>query len=96
MVDSPNLVPSLQALRQRGIRGLAAHPSARGKTLAGADLTGDGCLIFGKEGYDISPEVLAASDEAVAIPRPPHVDSLNVSAAAAVFLYEAPRQRGRG
>jgi len=31
----------------------------------------------------------------VAIPMPPMVDSLNVGAAAAVFLYEAARQRGR-
>jgi tRNA G18 (ribose-2'-O)-methylase SpoU len=96
VVDSPNLVQSLQALRRRGIRCLAAHPSARAKTLARADLTGDCCLIFGNEGYGISPEVLAACDEAAAIPMPPHVDSLNVSADAAVFLYEATRQRGRG
>jgi tRNA C32,U32 (ribose-2'-O)-methylase TrmJ len=37
--------------------------------------------------------VLEACDEAVAIPMPPTVDSLNVGAAAAVFLYEVNRQR---
>ena len=43
----------------------------------------------------ISPAVLAACDEAAAIPMPPTVDSLNVGSAAAVFLYEANRQRKR-
>jgi len=37
--------------------------------------------------------VLAACDEAVAIPMVSGVDSLNVGGAAAVFLYEASRQR---
>ncbi|MHB1306359.1 MAG: hypothetical protein ACYDC1_06130 [Limisphaerales bacterium] len=41
-----------------------------------------------------SVEAIAAGDEAVAIPMPPQVDLLQVSAAAAVFLYEARRQRG--
>ena len=96
VVESANLAHSLRDLRARGIRCLAAHPSATGKTLAQADFSGDCCVIFGNEGYGISPEVLAACDEAVAIPMPPTVDSLNVAAAAAVFLYEASRQRGRG
>jgi tRNA G18 (ribose-2'-O)-methylase SpoU len=39
--------------------------------------------------------VLAVCDEAAAIPMPATVDSLNVGSAAAVFLYEANRQRGR-
>ncbi|HLP78105.1 MAG TPA: TrmH family RNA methyltransferase [Candidatus Paceibacterota bacterium] len=52
-------------------------------------------MVFGSEGHGISPEVLSACDEAVAIPMPPEVDSLNVNAAAAVFLYEVNRQRSR-
>jgi tRNA G18 (ribose-2'-O)-methylase SpoU len=42
----------------------------------------------------LSPAVLAACGEAAAIPMPETVDSLNVGSAAAVFLYEANRQRG--
>jgi tRNA G18 (ribose-2'-O)-methylase SpoU len=37
--------------------------------------------------------VLAACDDAVEIPMPSYMNSLNVAAAAAVFLYEATRQR---
>ena len=96
IVESASLVQTLHDLRRRGLRCFAAHPSAQGKTLAHADFTGDCCLVFGSEGDGITPGVLAACDEAVAIPMPPHVDSLNVAAAAAVFLYEVARQRGKG
>ena len=52
-------------------------------------------MVFGSEGHGISEKVLAACDEAVAIPMLNEVDSLNVSAAAAVFFYEVNRQRGQ-
>ena len=65
------------------------------KTIMQADFSGDCCLVFGSEGDGISKPVLEACNEAVAIPMPPTVDSLNVGAAAAVFLYEANRQRGK-
>jgi len=52
-------------------------------------------VVFGSEGRGISAPVLAACTEAVAIPMPPKIDSLNVGAAAAVFLYEVNRQRGK-
>ena len=91
--DTPTLVQTLQTLRTRGVRCVAAHPHTEQRTLFEADFTGDCCIVFGSEGTGISPAVLAACDEAVAIPMPPKIDSLNVGAAAAVFLYEASRQR---
>jgi tRNA G18 (ribose-2'-O)-methylase SpoU len=87
------LVECLKELRRRGVRSIAAHPHTDKKILSQADFTKDCCIVFGSEGQGISPEVLAACDMAVAIPMPPEVDSLNVGAAAAVFLYEASRQR---
>jgi tRNA G18 (ribose-2'-O)-methylase SpoU len=90
---SETLAQTLQRLRARGVRCIAAHPHAKGKTLSQADFSGDCCIVFGSEGDGISAPVLEACDEAVAIPMPPTVDSLNVGAAAAVFLYEANRQR---
>ena len=87
------LVQTLHDLRAHGVRSIAAHPRADSKLLSEADLAGDCCLIFGSEGHGISPAVLAACDEAVAIPMANGVDSLNVGAAAAAFFYEAQRQR---
>jgi tRNA G18 (ribose-2'-O)-methylase SpoU len=93
VLETPNLVQTLQELRSRSIRCIAAHPHAQGRTLPQADFGSDCCVLFGGEGHGITPAALQACDDAVAIPMPPNVDSLNVGAAAAVFLYEARRQR---
>jgi tRNA G18 (ribose-2'-O)-methylase SpoU len=95
VVESLNLAESLQDLRRHGVRCVAAHPHTDRVTLPKADFTGDCCILFGSEGHGITPAVLAACDQAVAIPMPATVDSLNVGSAAAVFLYEVNRQRGR-
>jgi tRNA G18 (ribose-2'-O)-methylase SpoU len=95
IVETTSLIQALRDLRERGIRCIAAHPHVSGRTLAQANLAGDCCIVFGSEGYGLSPAVLAGCDEAAAIPMPETVDSLNVGSAAAVFLYEANRQRSR-
>jgi tRNA G18 (ribose-2'-O)-methylase SpoU len=92
---NPTLAETLRELRARGIRCIAAHPRADGKTLSQADFSGDCCVVFGSEGNGISQTVLENCDEAVAIPMSPLVDSLNVGTAAATFLYEAQRQRNK-
>jgi tRNA G18 (ribose-2'-O)-methylase SpoU len=91
----PTLAETLRELRARGIRCIAAHPRAGGKTLSQADFSGDCCVVFGSEGHGISKTVLESCDEAVAIPMSSAVDSLNVGAAAAIFLYEVQRQRNK-
>lgn len=95
VVETDALANALKTLRQNGVWCVAAHPHTEQKFLSQADFSGDCCLIFGSEGRGVSPAVLAACDEAVAIPMAAGVDSLNVGAAAAVFLYEAARQRGK-
>jgi len=95
--ESPpkNLAAALGELRAQGIRCIAAHPHTEKKILSQTKFTRDCCIVFGSEGNGLSPQVLAACDEAVAVPMADGVDSLNVGAAAAVFLYEAARQRGK-
>lgn len=88
-----SLAQTLNDLQTRGIRRIAAHPRADKKLLSQANFSGDCCLVFGSEGNGISKNVLENCDEAVAIPMSANVDSLNVGAAAAVFLYEVARQR---
>jgi tRNA G18 (ribose-2'-O)-methylase SpoU len=92
-VEKLHLPDAFAALRARGIHSIAAHPHADHRSLTQVDFTRDCCLVFGSEGQGIAPDVLAACDEAVAIPMSAEVDSLNVGAAGAVFLYEAARQR---
>lgn len=92
VVESENLVRNLEYLRSKHVRCIAAHPRAHGRTLAQTDLKSDCCLVFGSEGYGLSAATLDVCEPA-AIPMAPLIDSLNVSNAAAVFLYEAARQR---
>ena len=96
VVETENLARTLGELRARGVRCIAAHPQTDQRELSQADFARDCCIVFGSEGPGISAPVLAACDEAVAIAMPPTVDSLNVASAAAVFLYEAQRQRRAG
>src|SRR5664279_5160821 len=93
LVRVDNLVETLTVLCARGVRCLAAHPRPGAKKLSAVDLRGDCCLVFGAEGPGLTASVLAACDDAVEIPMPIHMNSLNVAVATGVFLYEATRQR---
>ncbi len=92
-VETQNLAETLKELKAKGVRCIAAHPHTDQRYLWQTDFTKDCCIVFGSEGFGISPEVLQVCDEAVAIPMSAEVDSLNVGSAAAAFFYEAKRQR---
>ena len=93
LVRVDHLVETLTALRTRGVCCLAAHPRPGAKKLSAVDLRSDCCLVFGAEGPGLTAAALAACDDAVEIPMPSHMNSLNVAVATGVFLYEATRQR---
>jgi len=64
-----------------------------GRPFDALDLNGKVALVFGAEGRGLRPLVRRACDELGAIPMQGPVGSLNVSVAAALFLYEVRRQR---
>jgi 23S rRNA (guanosine2251-2'-O)-methyltransferase len=59
-----------------------------------ADLALGAALVFGAEGRGLRPGVRRACDDAFAIPLAGEIESLNVSVAAGVAVFEAARQRG--
>jgi 23S rRNA (guanosine2251-2'-O)-methyltransferase len=88
----PNLARYLADVKSERLWAYAA--SADGETsLWDLDLTDGLALVFGAEGTGVRPLVRRTCDGTVTIPLAGGVESLNVSVAAAVALYEARRQR---
>jgi RNA methyltransferase, TrmH family len=81
-------------LRERRVRVVAARVDAE-RAYDEADLTGPLAIVLGSEAEGLTDAWHAADIEAVRLPMHGIADSLNVSVAAAVLLYEARRQRDR-
>jgi 23S rRNA (guanosine2251-2'-O)-methyltransferase len=90
-----NLARYLQEIKGGDLWIVAAAGEA-GTPMWQADLSGGLAFVFGAEGKGLRPLVRKTCDLQVAIPQLGHVESLNVSVAAALLLYEARRQRGDG
>ncbi|TVR76178.1 MAG: RNA methyltransferase [Chitinophagaceae bacterium] len=82
-----------QAVKKKYEHILATHISDKSDSLYTLDLTKSVALVFGNERYGISPQALKHCNGHFWIPMSGMVDSLNVSVACAVSLYEAKRQR---
>ena len=83
---------TIKTLQAEGFQVVAATEKSR-KLLYDADLRRPTALVMGAEETGISKEVLKLCDERLAIPLIGRIESLNVSAAAAVMLFEVVRQR---
>jgi 23S rRNA (guanosine2251-2'-O)-methyltransferase len=88
-----NLARYLQEIKGDDL-WVAAAAGESGTPMWQADLTGGLAFVFGAEGKGLRPLVRRTCDLHVSIPQLGRVESLNVSVAAAVLLYEARRQRG--
>jgi 23S rRNA (guanosine2251-2'-O)-methyltransferase len=88
-----NLARYLKEIKRDDLWIYAATGDA-GQSLWETDLTGGVVLVLGAEGKGLRPLVRRTCDAAVSIPLAGQVESLNVSVAAALLLYEARRQRG--
>ena len=89
----PNIPALLKDLKKQGVWvfGTAADGNT---TLYNADLKGPAAIIIGSEGTGMTRLAAENCDFLVSIPMKGKISSLNASAAAAILLYEAVRQRG--
>ena len=89
-----NIANTIRELKERGVwvYGTAADADNQ---LYRTDLTGPAAIVIGNEGEGMSRLVRESCDLLVSIPLKGRISSLNASAAAAVLLYEALRQRSR-
>lgn len=87
-----NLARALDELKQAGVwvYGLAGEDSSSIYTV---DLAGDVALVAGSEGKGMRPLIRKCCDAIVAIPMPGAIQSLNVSVASGIALFEVVRQR---
>lgn len=95
LIQVTNLARTLEALRQRGIWVIGAAGEAE-KTLFETDLGGPLALVMGNEGKGMRRLTREHCDHLVKIPMAGNVESLNVSVATGICLFEAVRQRPRG
>jgi 23S rRNA (guanosine2251-2'-O)-methyltransferase len=97
----PNLAEALRKLKRAGYWLYAADMG--GANLPEAEISARCAIVLGNEGAGVSRLLRDECDFTLSIPMSGHVDSLNVSAAAAVLMYDyrrrypraAPRARGR-
>ncbi len=82
-------------LRSEGFRIYATRLGESSVSLYDLDLTGNVALVFGNEHRGVSDEAAVDADGNFSIPMVGMIQSLNVSVAVAVSLYEAFRQRSR-
>jgi 23S rRNA (guanosine2251-2'-O)-methyltransferase len=92
IVEATNLVRCLEALKKEGVWviGTTAEPT---ETLFQVDLKGPIALVLGAEGTGMRRLTAETCDSFLKIPMFGVVESLNVSVAASICLYEAVRQR---
>ena len=89
-----NLKKTITYLRENGLQVISCSEKGE-KNIFECDYTGPVAIVMGSEEDGISSEYLKISDEVVAIPLTGEVQSLNVSVAAGIILYEAIRQRSK-
>ena len=94
VIQATNLARVLRTLKKRGI-WLAGTSDAANESLYATDLTGPLALVMGSEGSGLRRLTSELCDYLISIPMAGQVESLNVSVATGVCLYEINRQRNR-
>ncbi len=92
LIRVKHLKDAIFLLQAYGIKVLAASEKAN-RLIYDTDLKPDVALLMGSEGKGINKSLLNISDEKIKLPMSDKIDSLNVSVACGVILYEVIRQR---
>ena len=93
LANQPSLESAFATFREQGMQVLVAHDSASAVDFREVDFTRPSALVMGAELYGPSDYSVAHADHHITIPMAGMAESLNVSVAAAVILFEAQRQR---
>jgi len=91
-IDSEKKIDFLKTKQQEGFQVVATHLSEKSISFSKINYTKPTILVMGNEKDGISQEVINIADHLVIIPMRGMAQSLNVSVATALILYEAERQ----
>ena len=106
MKTSAGALNYLQVCRERSMQGALEYLKKNGCKIVGAsgktkktytdvDYTVPTVIVMGSEDTGMTPEIEAVCDELVTIPEYGQINSLNVSVAAGIMMYEVVRQRNK-
>lgn len=87
-----NLVKAVRLLRDSGFKIVGTSDKSQ-KPYTKGNYTGPVAIVLGAEDKGISPEIMKLCDTQVLIPEFGHINSLNVSVAGGIMIYEVVRQR---
>jgi 23S rRNA (guanosine2251-2'-O)-methyltransferase len=88
-----SLVEAVEFLKDSGISIISCTEKSRNK-IGSSDFKSPSAIVLGSEENGISEELISLSDQTGSIPMLGAIESLNVSVAAGMILYEAQSQRG--
>lgn len=93
LCPQPDISQAISTVREQGMQVLVTHLSDDAVDYRNIDYTRPTAIVLGQEKYGVSEQGIQQADQAIVVPMMGMVQSLNVSVAAALILYEAQRQR---
>lgn len=92
LIEAEDMIDVLRNLKERGGQIVTTHLKAK-KYYYEVDFKKPTVFVMGKEDEGVSEEIVDMSDDVVRIPMPGSAESLNVSVAEGIILFEAVKQR---
>jgi 23S rRNA (guanosine2251-2'-O)-methyltransferase len=91
-----SIFTTVDFLKESGLNVVVTALTDQSVPVFDIDFTLPTAILMGSEGDGVHPKLIKMADQVTKIPQATDFDSLNVSVAAGVVLYEAVRQRGGG
>ena len=91
--NHPSPISAISSLKERGFKFFGTILSEKSIDYKTLDYSGKSCFVLGAEKWGLSEELTSQVDEYIFIPMHGMVQSLNVSVAASILIFEAIRQR---
>ena len=93
LINHPTSSSAISSLKKKGFKLFGTSLNSKARDYRDLDYTSNTCFVLGSEKWGLSETLMSEVDESIFIPMSGMVQSLNVSVAASILLFEAIRQR---